>query len=52
MHRDLKPANIGIVFGDERFYDEQQRNKYIERFDFSKDRHKLNVLIMDYGLAQ
>lgn len=33
MHRDLKPANIGIVFEGERF-DNDQRKKYIEQFDF------------------
>ena len=51
MHRDLKPENIGIVFEGEHFENDQERDKYIEQFDFSNDRHKLHVLIMDYGLA-
>jgi serine/threonine-protein kinase ULK2 len=52
VHRDLKLVNIGLKIESERFNNEEARNKFIENLDFEKDRHKLRVKMIDYGLAR
>jgi serine/threonine protein kinase len=52
VHRDLKLVNIGLKIESERFNNVEARNKFIENLDFEKDRHKLRVKMIDYGLAR
>lgn len=51
VHRDLKLQNLALSVEGETFENFQIRDEFLRKIDFTTDRYKLKVKVIDFGFA-